>query len=68
MDEDRQCYSNATREVGQLERCLDAVGVALVASERETTIAQAAIADAQAHIMGEGSLHVVVVLSDIHSF
>jgi hypothetical protein len=36
-DEARQCYSDATHEVGWLERCLDAIKVALEASERETS-------------------------------
>jgi hypothetical protein len=39
VDEACQRYSNTTREVGRLERCLEAVGVALAASERETTVA-----------------------------
>jgi hypothetical protein len=34
-DEAHQCYSNATCVVSQLERCLDAVRVALEALERE---------------------------------
>ena len=45
-DEARQCYSDATREVGQLERYLDAVKVALETSERETATVQAMAADA----------------------
>ena len=45
-DEARQRYSDATCEVGRLERCIDAVGVALTASERETATAQAATTDA----------------------
>jgi chromosome segregation ATPase len=45
-DEARQHYSDATREVSRLERCLDAIRVALEALERETTIAQAAGVDA----------------------
>jgi hypothetical protein len=35
-DEARQCFSDATREVSRLERCLDAIWVALEASKRET--------------------------------
>jgi hypothetical protein len=35
-DESHQLYSDATREVGQLELCLDTVELALSASERET--------------------------------
>ena len=53
--------------MGRLEHCLDAVGVALAASERETTATQAGTVDALAHIVGEGSLR-LVVLSDIRSF
>jgi hypothetical protein len=39
VNEACQWYSYATHEVGQLELCLDAVGVALVASKRETAAA-----------------------------
>jgi hypothetical protein len=53
--------------VGWLERCLDAIGVALATSKRETAAVQAMTADAQDHIIGEGSLH-LVILSDIRSF
>jgi len=67
VDEAHQCYSDATREVGRLERCLDTIRVALAALERETTTMQAATTDAQADIVGEGSLH-IVILYDIHSF
>jgi hypothetical protein len=67
VDEAHQHYSNATYEVGQLEHCLDAIGVVLAASERETTAAQVLTTDTQARIMGEGSLH-LVMLSDICSF
>jgi hypothetical protein len=59
--------SDATREVGRLERCLDTVGVALTASERETAAAQAATTNAQAPIVGKGSLR-LVVMSVVHSF
>lgn len=45
-DEACQHYSDATREVGSLEHCLDAVRVALEASEMETTATQATVADA----------------------
>ena len=37
VDEARQRYSDATSEVSWLEHCLDAIRVALEASERETT-------------------------------
>jgi hypothetical protein len=37
VDEAHQRYSDATRDVSQLERCLDDVRVALKALERETT-------------------------------
>jgi hypothetical protein len=45
---DKACqhYSNDTHEVGQLERCLDAIRVALKASKRENVAAQVAAADA----------------------
>jgi hypothetical protein len=55
MDEARQRYSDATHEVSQLERYLDAIRVALEASERETTTVQAAAVDAQARIVGKGA-------------
>ena len=65
-DEASQCYSDTTHEVGQLERCLSIVKVALITSKRETTTAQAATTNAQARIVGEGSL-CLVVLSNIYS-
>lgn len=37
VNEARQRYSEATRKVGRLEHCLDIIGVALTASEVETT-------------------------------
>ena len=37
VDEASQRYSETTHEVGWLERCLDAIRVAFMASERETT-------------------------------
>jgi hypothetical protein len=46
VDKACQHYSDATHEVGRLERCLDDIRVALEASERETVAAQAAAADA----------------------
>ena len=67
VDESRQRYSDTTHEVGQLERCLSIVKVALITSKRETTTAQAATTNAQARIVGEGSL-CLVILSDIHNF
>ena len=51
-DEAHQRYSDATHEVCQLGRCLEAVLVALEALKRETTTSQAAATDAQAHVMG----------------
>jgi hypothetical protein len=51
-DEAHQHYSDATREVGRLEHCLNTVGVALIALKRDTTIAQATTIDTQAHIVG----------------
>jgi hypothetical protein len=53
--------------VGRLECYLNTIEVALAASERETTAAQATTADSQAHIVGKGSL-CLVVLSIIRSF
>jgi len=38
-DEAHQCYSDATREVSRLECCLNAIRVALEASERESATA-----------------------------
>jgi DNA repair exonuclease SbcCD ATPase subunit len=55
VDEARQRYSDATRDVSQLERYLDDVRVALKALERETTATQVAAADALACIMGKGA-------------
>jgi hypothetical protein len=40
------CYSDTTREVGQLEHCLDAIGVVLTALEVETITTLVATADA----------------------
>jgi hypothetical protein len=40
------CYSDTTREVGQLERCLDVVGVAVSALEVETITTLVATANA----------------------
>jgi hypothetical protein len=54
-DEAHQCYSDETHEVSRLEHCLDAVNVALKASERETAAAKAVATDAQARIMGKGA-------------
>jgi DNA repair exonuclease SbcCD ATPase subunit len=51
-DEAYQRYSDATCKVSQLERYLNAVRVAIEASEWETTAAQMAAADAQARIVG----------------
>ena len=42
----RQRYSDATSEVSWLEHCLDAVRVALEASNRETTTMQAVATNA----------------------
>ena len=53
--------------MGQLERCLDAIGVAFSALERETDAAQVMTIDAQTCIMGKGFLR-LVVLSGICSF
>jgi hypothetical protein len=44
-NEGHQRYSDATREVSRLERCLEAIWVALEASKRETAAAQAAAVD-----------------------
>ena len=46
VDEARQCYSDTTREVGQLERYLEAIRMVLEASKRETTATQVMAADA----------------------
>jgi hypothetical protein len=59
-NEAHQRYFDATHEVGQLECCLDAVEVALEASEREATFTQAVAADAWACIVGKGALRLVV--------
>ena len=45
VDEARQRFSDATREVSRLERCLEAIWVSLEASEREIATAQATVAD-----------------------
>ena len=60
-DEAHQRYSTATHKAGQFDLCLDTVGVALSTSERETAAAQAVTIDAQARIMGKGSLHLDVL-------
>ena len=49
-------YSDATREVGQLELCLDAVKTALSASEEETNVAQMRANEAHARAIGKISL------------
>ena len=45
-DESHQRYSDATHKVSRLECCLDAIRVALEASERETATAQVVATDA----------------------
>jgi len=50
----------ATHEARQLELYLNAAKVALAASEGEFVAAQAATADAQAHIVGKGFPHLDV--------
>jgi hypothetical protein len=60
VNEARQRYSDATHEVGHLERCLDVIRVALEASERETAFTHAVAADAWACIVGKGDLGLVV--------
>lgn len=70
-NEARQRYSNATRKVSQLEHSLEAVQVALEASERETTVAQAAATDAQSCVVGKDvsmSCHLTRHLSFLISF
>jgi hypothetical protein len=54
-NESHQPYFNATCKVSLLERYLNAIRVALKASERETAAAQVATADTQARIMGKGA-------------
>ena len=49
-------YSNATLEVGQLEQCLDAVKIALSASEEETNVGQMRANEAHARVVGKISL------------
>ena len=49
-------YSKATREVGQLELCLDAVKISLSASEEETNVAQMRADEAHARAVGKISL------------
>ena len=44
-NESHRLYSDATREVGWLQLCLDAVEVALSTSERETTVVWVATVD-----------------------
>ena len=52
-DEDLRCYSDATHEVSRLQHYLEAIRVALEASERETIAMQAAAIDVQARVVGK---------------
>ena len=52
----RHLYSEATLEVGRLEQCLDAVKIALSASEEETNVAQMRADEAHARAAGNISL------------
>ena len=49
-------YSEATLEIGWLEQCLDAVKIALSASEEETNVAQMRADEAHARTAGKISL------------
>ena len=46
-------YSNATREVGQLELYLDAIKITLSASEEETNVARMRVDEAHARAVGK---------------
>ena len=49
-------YSEATLEVGQLEQCLDAIKMALIASKEQTNVAQMMADEAHARAAGKFSL------------
>jgi hypothetical protein len=52
-NETRDLYSEATREVGWLENCLEAIQAAPSAAEGETSAAWALLADADARVTGQ---------------
>lgn len=52
-DEARNMYSESAREVDRLELCLEAVNIALTASEEETNVARARTAEADARVAGK---------------
>ena len=54
--EAKNLYSEATLEVGRLEQCLDAIKIALSASEEETNVAQMRANEAHARAVGKISL------------
>ena len=54
--EAEKLYSEATLEVGRLKQCLDAIKIALSASEEETNVAQMRANDAHARALGKISL------------
>jgi hypothetical protein len=54
--EARNLYSEATLEVGRLEQCLDAVKIALSASEEEINVAQMRADEAHVRVAGKISL------------
>jgi hypothetical protein len=66
-DKDHQRYSDATHEVRRLERCLDAIRVTLVASERDIIAAHVAATDTKARITGEGALRLIAQFV-VHNF
>ena len=54
--EAKNLYSEATREVGRLKLCLDAIKTALSASEEDTNVAQMRANEAHARAAGKISL------------
>lgn len=51
--ETRDLYSEATRKVGRLEKCLNATQAALSAAEGEISAARALLADTDARVAGQ---------------
>ena len=59
-------YSKATLEVGRLEQCLDAIKIALSASEEETNVAQ--MRPDEAHVRAAGKISLKSLSFNIRDF
>jgi hypothetical protein len=57
--ETRNLYSEATFEVGRLKQCLDAIKIALSASEEETNVAQMRVDEGHARVAGKISMKIL---------